>query len=778
MTRDDLVDAGALALLAVIALLGLRTVLDGSSWMVVGSVGIIVGTVAGWTVSARRMSPLFGLLVVIGAFFFGGGIAVPDDAIAGFLPGPLVPAALIDALVHSWKELVTTAPPVAVIDGIGVIPYLLGFATTSCGLVLARRTDQPLAPAIPAILALVVGIVLGTTEPAALLVQGTVFAVAVIGWGAVRSNRSRRSTDGVYWPRVLSASAMLAVVVGFATVAAGSLPLASSASRTVARKEIVPPFDLSDYPSPLAGYRDYTVDRAEDVLFEVEGFPKGARIRLATMDRYDGVVWSVSGSDANGSGRFERVGTRVTDPPDGAPADLSFTVDTYRDVWIPTVGALAAASFGGEAADELSRSFRYNRRTHAAASPVILEEGDVVDLDVRVPAIPDRAELRGEAVGQFDLPPLPQDEAVQKDLGEILAKSNEILAKAPGSSPLDTAETLERELHTEGRFANGDSSKGGPAELVSVSGHSVSRLAKMVTAPQMKGDAEQYAALLALMLRLQNVPARVVVGFAPEGSGDLTLTGADLDAWVEVKFDGVDAWVPFDPTPEEKNTPDIDPQVNRNESNPSVQPPPPDHYIEPPVEVDPSTAEREDQESQDRRDVGGGFAIPGFVRTILRYAGPPVLLIAVVAGSVVGAKALRRRRRRSSGGLPSRVNGAWLEAVDFLRDLGLRPDPSATRRELAVAAGEDVGWAAGQRFAARIDAAMFGPAVLDDGAVQDAWGHLDAELDALRAPMPRGQRIRAALSPASLVRVRRPRQSTRSPAAGGRPTDPAPSTRP
>ena len=66
------------------------------------------------------------------------------------------------------------------------------------------------------------------------------------------------------------------------------------------------------------------------------------------------------------------------------------------------------------------------------------------------------------------------------------------------------------------------------------------------------GYCQQFAGSMALMLRMDGIPARVAGGFAP-GLYDGTTKEyrvRDLDAhsWVEVWFHGI-GWVPFDPTP-------------------------------------------------------------------------------------------------------------------------------------------------------------------------------------------------------------------------------------
>ena len=67
--------------------------------------------------------------------------------------------------------------------------------------------------------------------------------------------------------------------------------------RTVLRDFIVPPFDLSAYPSPLVGFRKFTQDANklwDQELFRVTGLPEGASIRIATLNDYDGTVWGAT----------------------------------------------------------------------------------------------------------------------------------------------------------------------------------------------------------------------------------------------------------------------------------------------------------------------------------------------------------------------------------------------------------------------------------------------------------------------------------------------------
>ena len=65
------------------------------------------------------------------------------------------------------------------------------------------------------------------------------------------------------------------------------------------------------------------------------------------------------------------------------------------------------------------------------------------------------------------------------------------------------------------------------------------------------GFCQQYAAAMSIMLRMADVPSRVVLGYThpkPDKNGTFSVTTSDAHAWVEAYFAGI-GWVPFDPTP-------------------------------------------------------------------------------------------------------------------------------------------------------------------------------------------------------------------------------------
>jgi hypothetical protein len=67
-----------------------------------------------------------------------------------------------------------------------------------------------------------------------------------------------------------------------------------------------------------------------------------------------------------------------------------------------------------------------------------------------------------------------------------------------------------------------------------------------------RGYCQQFSGAMALLLRMNGIPARVATGFSPgalnQETGRYEVRDFDAHSWVEVWFTGI-GWVPFDPTP-------------------------------------------------------------------------------------------------------------------------------------------------------------------------------------------------------------------------------------
>jgi transglutaminase-like putative cysteine protease len=739
---NDVVD-GAFALgLGALALYAFQSSFGGLAYLTAGIIGLIAGVVLAHATTKLRQPVIVlvaGIIVVY--VVLGSAIALRNEALGGVFPTPTSLRDLLTGAIHGWIDLLTTAPPVGGAGNLLALPFLCGIVAGAGGLALARRTTTLAWPATPAAVVLAVGILFGTPTPVSLALHGALFGAIVVAWAALRYQRTRPTV--VYTRthrRYLGALAILCVA-GLGAMAVGPhLPLADARSRFTLRDEVEPPFDPSLYPSPLNGFRNYVVNHADDVLMTVRGLPKGARIRLATMDVYDGLVWGVAGgsSGASGSsGYFQRVGDTIPGAPNGTRADVSFTAATLTGVWLPDGGAVNGITFGGPRAPELADAFRYNRASATAVVTSGLRPGDRWSTSVVLPPEPTEA-----------LASVPKQSIVQPELSnvpdDVKAFGADLVGDLTGA--YERVQKLTDELRSRGYYSDGKD-----GQQLSAAGHGAGRLTAFVKANNLIGDAEQYAATMALMARALGLPARVVMGFAPTvtGDGPVDVKGSDVTAWVEIDFAGV-GWVPFDPTPD-KNKTTVD-EVPKPKPNPKrqtqVAPPPP--VVQPDTQtphVDQGAAdpqkERPKQTSPNKHDSGGSLPVAAIVGGVLLL---PIVALLTTALAIIGWKARRRSRRRRRGPPSHRVANGWREVTDLARDLGRPIPPAATRREAAAHLGHE----RALPLALAADAVVFGPEAPTDASVFEYWGQVDDVRRAMREEHPALQRLRAALNITSL----------------------------
>jgi len=749
------VDALCLLGTLVVALVPLLAVHGGTVALpaLVGGALVGAGVVA---LGAWRSWPALGVVaaLVVAYGLVGGALAAPQETAGGLLPTLGTVRALAAGAAGTWKQVLTLQPPVGSSGTLLVAVLLLALVGSATALALTLRVHRPAAAASAAVVPPVVAvgaIVLGTRVPTVPpVVTGLVLLVVLLPWAAWRSGTLRAVRRPVA-AGVLAVAALAGALLGGPAVVGGT-------ERFVVRDEIVPPFDPRDYPSPLAAFREY-VKQDDTPLLTVTGLPEGARVRLATMDRYDGVVWNVAGDgSAQASGEFRRVGDRVQAAPAGQEAHVEVQVEGLGGVWLPTVGEPTAFHLPGTRSAEL----RFNDATDGAVLTQGVTTGLRYALDVVVPAVPSDDEVGPAPVGDVRLPELT-------GVPDVVAVTAADVARDAGS-PVQIARALARWLSETGFFSHGITEAG---DYPSLSGHGAARLTTLLDGDLMVGDGEQYAAAMALMAREMGLPARVVLGFVPPADAPadepVTLTGADVQAWVEVDFAGY-GWVPFDPTPPPAQTPQDTQQETPARSDPQVvQPPPP-----PPAVVTPPDEDTEQPQADDPGRDDGAAAV--WLR-VLRVAGVAAIpLVVLVAPFVVVAalKARRRRRRRTHPDPVLRVAGGWDEVLDAARDLRHHPAPGATRlesaRSLAEAFGVDgahgprAGAAAPEEHRAVVsatvgtlarsaDRAVFAGGTPSVEQVEAYWSDVEVAVAAMARGTSRGRRLRARVSTASLRRT-------------------------
>jgi hypothetical protein len=212
------------------------------------------------------------------------------------------------------------------------------------------------------------------------------------------------------------------------------------------------------------------------------------------------------------------------------------------------------------------------------------------------------------------------------------------------------------------------------------------------------------------------------MGFRPKssGQGEVQVKGKDIDAWVEIAFDGV-GWVPFYPTPDRDRTPPeksqpLPKKVEIEQAPPPSTVPPPNTIPDQKRNND-VAPRRPDEDAKKQATARSSW--PRYIAVALAL---PLLVIVLLSGAILALKHRRRRRRRGTGSPAKRVAGGWLEVLDLARDMGRPVPPKATRREAArFLAMEDVA-----HLAVAADAAIFGAEEPTSERVGELWTRVDA----------------------------------------------------
>jgi hypothetical protein len=244
------------------------------------------------------------------------------------------------------------------------------------------------------------GVLLGTDLPYFAAVRGIAFAAIALVWLGWRRARGPRLAVGARSPmlrRRLVGTAIIVVSAVLIGGVGGTMLAPPPGQRFVLRDEVQPPVEPLNYPTPLGGFRNYVKNLDDRALFTVSGIRPGQTLRLATLDSYNGVLWSVAGADTatDASGAFRLVGHNIPTPSllsSAGTSTLQVTVLGYHDVWVPDAGYPTAVTFGGSPlADD--QNLRYNSATGTAVLTTGLQRGQSYELREVQQKVPSDAAL-------------------------------------------------------------------------------------------------------------------------------------------------------------------------------------------------------------------------------------------------------------------------------------------------------------------------------------------------------------------------------------------------
>ena len=271
------------------------------------------------------------------------------------------------------------------------------------------------------------------------------------------------------------------------------------------------------------------------------------------------------------------------------------------------------------------------------------------------------------------------------------------------------------------------------------------------------GYCVQFAATMAVMARLLDIPARVAVGFTAgysDGTGGRTVGLHDAHAWPELYFQGV-GWVRFEPTPGVR-TGEPPPWARDNGAGPGGSEP---SASAAPTAAPPGGGGSADAAERRRQDIlgldpgtgGGGGIGAGPVRIpVVPLLGALGVLLLLAVPAVV--RLLVRRRRWSRVEAPAELaRAAWADLRDTLTDFGhawrSSDSPRAgverlvRERRLPADASD-----AAYRISGATEQARYAPAMSDVG---DLRSDVDLVRAGLRETASRWTRWRARLLPRS-----------------------------
>jgi len=288
--------------------------------------------------------------------------------------------------------------------------------------------------------------------------------------------------------------------------------------------------------SPFASLKGELNRKNPETLFHVTTTGLGGRdpfyLRQVVLDRYDASGWRQSDP-----GHTERLDSTQfeTDPASDRAAVVSYSaaiqIDKLNDVDAPIFGAPTGMS-------GLSTRWAWSPQ-NGVITGGRTGSGDKYTEDVAEPD-PTLSQLQNARAPE-DLRSLARWREFPADMPPAVI-SLEKTETANAKTPYGRARAIFD------YFA--DPKNGFSYSLTTKAGDSGSDLQDFILLNK-TGFCQQYAAAMAIMLRMADVPARVVLGYThakPDANGSFAVTTNDAHAWVEAYFDGI-GWVSFDPTP-------------------------------------------------------------------------------------------------------------------------------------------------------------------------------------------------------------------------------------
>nr|BFE28618.1 hypothetical protein GCM10010200_008690 [Actinomadura rugatobispora] len=716
------------ALLAAVAGLAFHRVFGLGPVLPVAGVAAAVPTLLSGLLSGPRKSgrpwPLWIALVLTVAAWAGtAAVTVLRPA----LSDGTLPQAMREGVLRSWKSILTTLLPAPAEPEFLLLVHVLVWLAAFGSAELALRTSLRAAPCLPALAVFGAALLLGVDGPGSNLGPAAAAVVLIAVLALIRSDEG----GGAGWRPLLVGVPAAAALGAVAFLAAPYVPV--SADPYDPREQVqAPPPQQRDGISPLDRVGGWLLT-PDQVLFSVEA-SRRENVRLAVLDRFDGVTWS-------STARFAPTGSRVPAAPDAGgdagdgtvrTAPQRITIRDLPGVWVPAADRPRRVEGLGVVVDPASGALAAARPLRNGQSYRVTSEIREWDAgDLAAAGIAQDAEAR--AALQLPWGPGATKPPVQLEEFRRFAQG----ATAGAVSPIQRAAMLAVHLKSYAKY-----------DVTAPPGHSYRQLDYFLSEGR-RGTPEHFAASYAVLARTLGLPTRIMVGFSggrPSGNAR-DMRAGDVMVWPEVKFDGL-GWVPFNPTPQRSGQSKDSDAVAAGETQQKL--------------------ERLQQNAAAQQRGGGPGKTPQTPAPAAPAASEPPLPWWVYAASLAGLLAaayvlavllvpVLRRRRRRNGPPAARIAGAWRQALEHLGDVGLAATRTLTAHEVARFGAGRLGDAALDHLrplADLVNRTRFAPSPPEPYAADQAWEHTDRLGRLVTAKAGRLRRLRRRLHPRSLRRDR------------------------
>ena len=540
--RGRLTLASAVATIA--AGLSFSAVFDGWSWLppVVGAIAVVFGV----NEAVRRLripaplGPLFAAALVLCYLTL---LDARQVAVWGLLPGPAALRMLGEVSRSGFSDIRKLSTPVPTHDGLVMLVVIAMAAVALVVDLLAVTMRRAALAGLPLLAVFAV-----CTSVAKHGVGWAAFGVATAGylWLLLADSRDRISRWGrtlgadqgtrITWadqdlaPSPLSA---LGRRVGASAIAIGVvLPMLLPGLHGGVPKHSGTGGSGSGGHSvetlnPLVNLRaQLTNQTATPLLHYTSSDPQPAYLRLVALDEFDGTSFSPHELQAPPALPVKKGihAPSVTGPT----VTVSVSIGKLGVHWLPVPTQVESLHVGGDwAYDPLTNtvfSARNDTRDTSYTATTVRPDPSPADLEAAPPV--DASQFNDD----LSLPQMPSD---------IIDLAGQITANA--KTPFDKAIAIQNYLNSSGLYLYD----------TSVSGSDSTNALENFLIKTKRGFCQQFAASMAVLARIEDIPARVVVGFTRGDhlkDGSWLVTTHDAHAWPELYFSGY-GWLPFEPTP-------------------------------------------------------------------------------------------------------------------------------------------------------------------------------------------------------------------------------------